>query len=30
MIRKIIGKIVYGISFTTGYIYTMITGKVIE
>lgn len=30
MVRNFIRKIVYGINFTIGYVYTMITGKVIE
>lgn len=29
MVRNFIGKIIYGISFVLGYIYTTITGKVI-
>ena len=30
MVRNFIGRIVYGISWLAGYIYTTITGKVIE
>lgn len=29
MVRNFIGKIIYGIGFVLGYIYTTITGKVI-
>lgn len=30
MVRKFIERFVYGISWVAGYIYTTITGKVIE